>query len=89
MKAGRNYAGVVRADSDAELVLDAGDGAVIHMDKKEIQSRTKGLSPMPQDVSKALTKRELRNVVSYLAELKTPPSTQPAAPATPVAHQSK
>src|SRR4029078_6872902 len=51
VKAGRTYAGVVKADADTELVIDAGDGATVHLDKKEIESRSKGLSPMPQDIS--------------------------------------
>jgi quinoprotein glucose dehydrogenase len=80
VKAGTKYTGVVKADDEKEVVLDAGDGAVVHVAKPEIASRTKGLSPMPQDISKPLSKRDLRNLVEFLASLKEP-STKPAAAA--------
>jgi quinoprotein glucose dehydrogenase len=83
MKAGRNYVGVVKADAENELVIDAGDGATVHIAKKEVESRTKGLSPMPQDISKTLSKRDVRDVVEFLSTLKLPTTgavatTQPA-----------
>jgi quinoprotein glucose dehydrogenase len=78
VKAGTNYTGVVKADSDTTTVLDAGDGAVVHIDKKQIDARTKGLSPMPQDISKPLSKRDIRNLVEFLSTLKQP-ATQPTA----------
>lgn len=77
MKAGRNYTGVVKAETNAELVIDAGDGATVHVDKKEVDSRSKGLSPMPQDIVKPLSKRDVRDLVEFLATLKAP-ATQPA-----------
>jgi quinoprotein glucose dehydrogenase len=79
VKAGRNYTGVVKADDEKEVVIDAGDGATVHILKKEIEKRTKGLSPMPQDISKPLSKRDLRNLVEFLASLKTEPTTRTAA----------
>jgi quinoprotein glucose dehydrogenase len=77
VKAGTNYTGVVKADSDTTVVIDAGDGAVVHIDKKQVDTRTKGLSPMPQDISKPLSKRDVRNLVEFLSTLKQP-ATQPA-----------
>jgi quinoprotein glucose dehydrogenase len=78
VKAGRNYTGVVKADDDKEVVIDAGDGATIHILKKEIEKRTKGLSPMPQNISQPLSKRDLRNLVEFLASLTTEPTTRTA-----------
>jgi quinoprotein glucose dehydrogenase len=72
MKAGRNYAGVVKSDAENELVIDAGDGATVHIVKNEIESRSKGLSPMPQDISKTLNKRDVRDLVEFLSTLKQP-----------------
>ncbi|MEO6434980.1 MAG: HEAT repeat domain-containing protein, partial [Tepidisphaeraceae bacterium] len=77
MKAGTKYTGVVRKEDDIEMLVDAGDGATIHITKKEVEKRTKGLSPMPQDITKPLSKRDVRNLVEFLASLKTP-ATQPA-----------
>ncbi|HEX8520962.1 MAG TPA: PVC-type heme-binding CxxCH protein [Tepidisphaeraceae bacterium] len=79
LKSGKKYSGMVTGESDDTVVLDAGDGASIHVQKKEINKRTKGLSPMPQDISKPLNKRDLRNLVEYLANRKTP-ATQPTQP---------
>src|SRR5439155_20535338 len=87
MKAGRNYAGVVKGETENELVIDAGDGATVHLDKKEIESRSKGLSPMPQDISKTLSKRDVRDVVEFLSTLKQP-ATQPSTAPAPVAQQT-
>ena len=51
----------------------------MHIDKKQVDTRTKGLSPMPQDIAKPLSKRDMRNLVEFLATLKQP-ATQPTAP---------
>ena len=79
LKAGSNYTGVVKADDDATVVIDTGEGAVVHIDKKQVDTRTKGLSPMPQDIAKPLSKRDVRNLVEFLATLKQP-TTQPTPP---------
>ena len=71
MKTGRSYNGVVKSDGEKELVLDGGDGATISIVKSEIDSRTKGLSGMPQDVAKPLKKREIRDLVEFLAGQKS------------------
>jgi quinoprotein glucose dehydrogenase len=84
MKAGTRYTGVVRREDEREITLDAGDGATIQIIKAEVEKRTKGLSPMPQDIIKPLSKRDVRNLVEFLASLKTP-ATQPAAPSTATA----
>ena len=81
VKAGKNYAGVVKSDIESEIVLDAGDGAIVHISKKEVESRTKGLSPMPQEISKTLSKRDVRDLVAYMATLKEP-TTKPATTKT-------
>ncbi len=81
LKAGHNYMGVVKSDTDAELVIDAGDGAIVHIDKKEIETRTKALSPMPQDISKTLSKRDVRDLVEFLSTLKAPATAPVSAQA--------
>lgn len=82
VKAGRNYSGVVRSENEGEIVIDAGDGATIHIDKKEVGSRTKGLSPMPQDISKTLSKRDVRDLVEFLSTLKAPTTAPVSGAAT-------
>ena len=38
VKAGHHYTGVVMAENDTEIVINAGDGATIHIEKKEVES---------------------------------------------------
>jgi quinoprotein glucose dehydrogenase len=76
VKQGRHYTGVVKSEDDKEITLDAGDGATIRIVKSEIDTRNKALSPMPENISQTLTRRDLRNLVAFLAEQKTP-TTQP------------
>lgn len=76
MKAGTRYVGVVRDETEREMIVDPGDGATVHIRKDEVEKRTKGLSPMPQDIIKPLSKRDVRDLVEFLSSLKTP-ATQP------------
>lgn len=43
---------------------------LVNVAKEEIDERQSGKSPMPEDVMKALSKRELRDLVEFLAGLK-------------------
>jgi len=50
------------------------------INKGDIQSQRRGLSPMPAGMHKLLKRAELRDLVAYLASLKTPaPRTEPEA----------
>ena len=71
-KDGQRLTGVVKKDDDKVLVLADGNG-VVTIQKDNIESRKTGQSPMPQDISKQLTKAELRDLVEYLSSQKTEP----------------
>ncbi len=62
--------GVVLRESAAELVLRGADGAEQTVPKARIKSARRGLSAMPDDLGRLLTKRELRDLVAYLAGLR-------------------
>ncbi len=79
LKDGKSYNGVVKSETDKEIVLDTADASGVKIDKSKVVSREKGLSPMPQDVAKPLNKRDLRNLIEFLAEQKQPTTTQAAA----------
>jgi len=79
LKDGKSYNGVVKSETGKEIVLDTADASGIKIDKSQVVSRQKGLSPMPQDVAKPLNKRDLRNLIEFLAEQKQPTTTQAAA----------
>ena len=69
-RAGETHAGVVQSETDRELVLnEVEDGLVrtVHLKKADIASRTTGPSAMPEGLAANLTKRELRDLVEFLA----------------------
>jgi len=84
-KAGKTHVGVVRREDAQYLVLiDAKDGEDV-IDKSQIVSRERGLSAMPQDIAKTLSKRDLRDLVEFLDGLKMPtkgtaPGSEAGAP---------
>ena len=62
--------GRVEKETSAEMVLVLGDGSKKKIAKSTILARKEGLSAMPDDISKALSRRDLRNLVAYLVSLK-------------------
>ena len=71
LKDGNLVAGL-RASEDAEsLTLTPLDGSKkVTVKKRDIAQRTTAPSPMPEGLADALGKRDLRNLVEYLASLK-------------------
>lgn len=67
--------GILKSETDTKLSLMDAQGAVIEIEKDAIVSRKKGLSSMPADLTKYLTKRELRDLVAYLASLDGSPAS--------------
>jgi quinoprotein glucose dehydrogenase len=78
LRDGKGYNGVVKSETDKEIVLDTADASGIKINKAEVVKREKGLSPMPQEVAKPLNKRDLRNLIEFLAQQKQP-TTQAAS----------
>ncbi|QOV91897.1 PVC-type heme-binding CxxCH protein [Humisphaera borealis] len=64
--------GIVKKDDDKELVLLDAENNLITIPKGEVKSRERGPSAMPEGLHAALSKRDLRNLVEWLASLKTP-----------------
>ncbi len=67
---GREHAGIIKAETDDELVLVTADVKTITVDKKAIEERSTGPSAMPSDLLKHLTLRELRDLIEFLARQK-------------------
>jgi quinoprotein glucose dehydrogenase len=68
---GKFYTGIVKSETADQIVLDTGtDHGIVTITKSEIKKRTPALSPMPQDIAKPLSKRELRDLVEFLSERK-------------------
>ena len=70
LKSGASHAGIVKSESEAELALNTAEDGIVKLKKADIAKRERGLSAMPEGVEKLLSKRELRDLVEYLATLK-------------------
>lgn len=67
---GNVYSGIVKFEDDKRVDLMTGEGKIVSVDKENIDQRKPGKSSMPEDLTKHLTKAELRDLVAYLASLK-------------------
>jgi len=70
LKSGTSYAGVVKTENADELVINSPEDGLVTVKKSDIQSRDKGLSPMPEGMGQVLTKQDLRDLVEFLSGLK-------------------
>jgi quinoprotein glucose dehydrogenase len=75
---GQVRSGILKSETASELRLMSPEGALIIVAKDQIEERRTGKSAMPDDLLKHLSRREMRDLVEYLASLKTPPrKTEP------------
>lgn len=72
---GRIHAGIIKEDNDKVVKLMSPQGAIETIAKDEIEERAKGQSGMPSDLSKNLSRSEIRDLVAYLATLKVAETT--------------
>jgi quinoprotein glucose dehydrogenase len=70
MKDGTSSAGLLKAETADELVLDSPEDGILHVRKSEIEARIRNLSAMPEGLEKMLTPFEIRDLIEYLASLK-------------------
>ncbi len=70
LKNGTAYAGLLKSETDAELVLNSPEDGLQKLKKADITSREKGLSAMPEEMTKVLTRQEVRNLIEFLGTLK-------------------
>lgn len=62
--------GIVKQETTDRVDLMTAEGKLLSIKKDEIEERKPGKSPMPEDLTKHLTKFELRDLIAYLASLK-------------------
>ncbi len=70
MKNGQSFAGLVKSESGDELTLNSPEDGILKLKKADIAKRTPALSPMPESLIEVLTKREIRDLVEFLATAK-------------------
>lgn len=66
---GKTISGILKSEDEKNLTLMDSQGVVVTIPIDSIDDRRKGLSSMPVDLLKYLNKRELRDLVAYLATL--------------------
>ncbi|MCY2946365.1 MAG: HEAT repeat domain-containing protein [Planctomycetota bacterium] len=71
LHSGKTLTGILKAESATELTLLAADGQTLKVKKSDIDERQKGLSAMPADLPKHLTKSEIRDLIEFLAQQKS------------------
>jgi quinoprotein glucose dehydrogenase len=67
---GRRLQGVVMADDGTHLTIRTPDGTLHGVAVAEIEERTPGDSTMPADLAQKLSRRDLRDLVEWLASLR-------------------
>jgi quinoprotein glucose dehydrogenase len=67
---GKPVVGIVKSEDAKEVKLMTAEGKLIVVPQSQIDDRQKGKSPMPEDISKNLSKSDLRDLVEFLASLK-------------------
>lgn len=71
LKNGKGFAGQVKRETATELeIFSTEDGVLLKFSKQEIKSRDRGLSAMPEELAKLLSKTELRDLVEFLSTVK-------------------
>jgi quinoprotein glucose dehydrogenase len=69
---GKVVTGVFRGEDDKDVRLVTAEGHPVSVPKHTIEDRKRGPSAMPADVVQKLSKTELRDLIEFLASLRTP-----------------
>lgn len=70
MKSGSIHGGTVKRETPKVLLIDSAEEGALTLTKKEIADREPGASGMPDGFGTILTKRELRDLIAFLAASK-------------------
>jgi quinoprotein glucose dehydrogenase len=70
LASGQIRSGVLKSENAKELRLMTPEGALVIVPKSQIEERRSGKSAMPEDLIKHLSRRDLRDLVEFLASLK-------------------
>lgn len=68
----RTVSGIIKSEDKKEIRIITPENKEIVVPVKDVDSRRTGPSAMPDDLHKKLSRRELRDVVEFLASLKEP-----------------
>lgn len=69
---GRPLSGVLKEETDEYITLMTAEGQLITVLQDDIEARRRGESAMPKDLVKQLSDRDIRDLVEFLANRRTP-----------------
>ena len=64
---GVTHTGVLKQETDKAVTVMTAEGKLLTIDKENIEARKPGKSAMPEDLTKHLTKFDIRDLVEFLA----------------------
>jgi quinoprotein glucose dehydrogenase len=67
---GRQHTGILKQEDSEKLTLMTAEGKLVTIPLAEIDARKAGKSSMPEDLTKHVTRHELRDLVEFLSTLK-------------------
>lgn len=67
---GKIHTGIVKSENDETIQIITAEAKLETIDKETIEERRAAKSPMPEDLLTHLSKRELRDLIEYLAQRK-------------------
>ena len=73
LRNGESYVGFLKSDDLESIILNSPEDGLLKIPKASIESLDLGLSAMPADVTTMLSRRELRDLVEFLASQKQNP----------------
>jgi quinoprotein glucose dehydrogenase len=69
LKNGTGCAGLLKRESETELVVLTAEDSLMTIQKSDIQIRQRGMSPMPEGLGQLLSRQELGDLVEFMAGL--------------------
>ena len=70
MRDGSTHVGLLKKEDAEYVYIESAEDGALKVPKAEIENLDLGLSSMPPEIATALSKRDLRNLIEYLASLK-------------------
>ena len=67
---GRQHTGILKQEDSEKVTLMTAEGKLVTIPVAEIEARKAGKSSMPEDLTKHVSKHELRDLIEYLSTLK-------------------
>ena len=72
LKNGQGYAGIIKSQTDKEVVINSPEDGIVTVKTADIKERIKGPSGMPPGLQSIVSKSELRDLIEFLAQQKKP-----------------